>query len=453
MAIQITIGPDSNIEKQYVIHTVFKDYLSIEQIEIRIEEDFKGYLIKFEGKNLKLPDVFFHEFYTKFLKKGYTNKFPIPEKIDLNSYQNISKKITESGDLISIFKKVEADKGFYDLEIDIFGTCFFLLSMFDEFVNHQEEEYQWFPLNNSYLFIHQLCERPIVDEYASLLKYMLLANAKLGEFKLNITHDIDIPFFDSSIRFPRKMKSIVGDFVLRKSPELGFKRISKLFNRNTEKDLYWTFPYILKLARKYELNNQFYFKSGASHPTLDFSYDYTKFEFKDLFYNLLTLGHEIGIHPSYQTPDDFSLFKKEATAFNNFFLQNFGYKIRGGRHHFLRWDYKTSFKNWAEIGYEFDSTMGFPKMTGFRTSTCRPHSVFDLKTRTPLELREVPLVMMDTTIDYFLKLSLKEKKEKMLKLYKSIKYYGGVFTVLYHNQVLITRKQKLEYEFLLENCR
>ena len=88
---------------------------------------------------------------------------------------------------------------------------------------------------------------------------------------------------------------------------------------------------------------------------------------------------------------------------------------------------------WEAHGLSYDSTVGYSDAPGFRCGTCHPFPVFDFVADRPLELVEVPLVVMETTLFSYMHLPAIQAQELILTLAERCREVGGVFTLLWHN--------------------
>jgi len=70
----------------------------------------------------------------------------------------------------------------------------------------------------------------------------------------------------------------------------------------------------------------------------------------------------------------------------------------GGRQHYLRWKLPITWRNWADAGLNYDSTLSFADHAGFRCGICYEYPVYDLKQRKQLKLTERPLIVMEDSV-------------------------------------------------------
>ena len=87
-------------------------------------------------------------------------------------------------------------------------------------------------------------------------------------------------------------------------------------------------------------------------------------------------------------------------------------------------------------GLEYDESYCFSEHEGFRCGTCYPYTVFDVQQDRELDFSELPLIVMDTTLRVYRKLSAAEGFESILKLAHTCQKVNGTFTMLWHNTCL-----------------
>jgi hypothetical protein len=80
-----------------------------------------------------------------------------------------------------------------------------------------------------------------------------------------------------------------------------------------------------------------------------------------------------------------------------------------------------------------DSSLGFTNKEGFRCGTGDIFTVFDIKRRKHMRLKERPLILMDVTLKRA-QLYSREEQFDIMKYYISIgKRYNTKITILFHN--------------------
>jgi peptidoglycan/xylan/chitin deacetylase (PgdA/CDA1 family) len=90
----------------------------------------------------------------------------------------------------------------------------------------------------------------------------------------------------------------------------------------------------------------------------------------------------------------------------------------------------------ANAGFAYDSTLGFAEHYGFRHSYCLPFFPFDFTRGEAHSFLEIPLNVMDVTLHHpnYLQLRPEEMRAALDPMLAEIERFGGVATVLWHNE-------------------
>ncbi|MDM8527693.1 polysaccharide deacetylase family protein [Anaerolineales bacterium HSG24] len=317
---------------------------------------------------------------------------------------------------------------------DIIATIFFMLSRWEETVVGIRDEHERFPATASVAYKQGFLDRPIVDEYALILREWIRVllptwTPKSHQFTVKLSHDIDHLARFSSIK--AGFRNLAGDIIKRRN-------ISQ--TRQTVVDLWWQqfnlaltpqMQGIKKLAEFSEQNGMqstFYFMATDPSP-YDKGYDLTSSVIRYCIKELLKNGHEIGFHPGYYTFNNPEQLAKEKSRLN-IALRKTQY---GGRQHYLRFQVPNTWRHWEQIGLSYDSTMGYAEYEGFRCGTCHPFQPFDVIKNRILNVTEIPLIVMDVTLKQYRHLSPQEGYLRIITLAQRCKNVGGTFTLLWHN--------------------
>jgi hypothetical protein len=284
-----------------------------------------------------------------------------------------------------------------------------------------------------------------VNEYAEILwrslqKLWPSLQRKKSDFKILLSHDVDVPFFFSSAPYPK---------LFLRSARQALQTRSSLPLRSffQEKDPYDTFDWIMDQSEKLGLLSSFNFIPGGSSK-FDRAYQISDPRILKLFDRIKTRGFEIGFHPSYQTFRNPELFFEELETLRRLSPQ----EILGGRQHYLRFEVPWTWRTWNKARLKYDSTLGYAETTGFRASICQEFPVYDVIDRKPLELFERPLILMEGSIldEERMNLGVTERARQHIQDLKSeCRHYGGDFTVLWHNSRLVSEAERDLYLFSL----
>src|SRR5699024_515563 len=130
-------------------------------------------------------------------------------------------------------------------------------------------------------------------------------------------------------------------------------------------------------------------RHGTPH---DSNYNLEHPAIRTLIREIHARGHEIGLHPSYDTYRDPEQIAYEFSRLRAVCDQE---RVRqdawGGRMHYLQWEQPTTLRAWNSAGLAYDSTMTYADHAGFRCGTCFDYPAFDPIAGEPLQLRIRPL--------------------------------------------------------------
>jgi len=341
------------------------------------------------------------------------------------------------------------------LGLDIAGSAFFMLSRYEEAVLPDRDEHGRFPARASLAYREGFLGRPIVDEYVEIVWACMKRlwpglERKQCQYQVCLSHDVDHPLGSVGKSWIRVVKSAGGDVIRRKDLGLAARRLGARLMCNPDIDPNNTFDFIMEVSERHGIKSRFYFKAGSSDHRFDEPYNLEMPWLQRLMYRIHERGHEIGIHPSYNTYKNRDAFLAEVQTLRRI-TERLGIAQEewGGRQHYLRWENPTTWQIWEDAGLDYDATLGFADHIGFRCGTCHEFPVFNLKTRKILRLRERPLIVMDATLlaPQYMALRPGQALERIERLSSICRRFGGTFSLLWHNNSLVEPWQR---EFYLE---
>ena len=434
----------------YITNVIFEHWLGFKICYFSSVSDYVELEIEGTQKRILLPDIFFSssEFGSK---EPFYGSFIFQDRHELPN--NLANQLgTKDVPAFFKFKKCECDRDGILLSLDILGVSFFLLSRIEEYYSNDTDEHGRYLGANSLMSKFNCVDIPIVDIYLEILWHKILEvfpglQRKRLVYKKNISCDVDNPFLFHSTRL-NLLKRTAGDVLYRKSLRMATQTLQGLF---TGKDAYKKDPYseainfIIRENDKASNRVQFNFIPYASNNRFDGPGMFGTAEVKDMIDRISVSGHEVGIHPGYDTFDNQYCLDKTVDRFRQHSSE---IGLIKGRQHYLRWKVGITDLLYESAGISIDSSLGNADVGGFRCGTSRAFPVFSLTKRKVLELVEEPLLIMENT--YFSPKYLnygvtQEALEKMLEIKRWCKNLNGVFTVLWHNTSLITEKEKEMY--------
>ncbi len=312
--------------------------------------------------------------------------------------------------------------------VDLLSSALFMLTRWEESMSHARDQHDRFPAVNSVAFRQSFLDRPLIDEYALILQAWIKAllpewTPQPLSFSVKLSHDIDFVCATS-------WRRLGGDLFKRRSLSLARKSLSSMLV--PEKDPYVRGCYELAdLSETHDFQSAFYFMA-AKQNRFDIGYDPQGRRVQRLIKDLRKRGHEIGFHPGYTTPEGAAHFMAEKRRMDT----ALGETCYGGRQHYLRFAAPQTWRLWEAAGLAYDSTLGYADHEGFRCGTCQPFHPFDIEQDRQLDLLEIPLLVMDSTLKNYRKLSPQQARNQILAIAKRCRQVNGLFTLLWHNTSL-----------------
>lgn len=256
-----------------------------------------------------------------------------------------------------------------------------------------------------------------------------------------LTHDVD----STTLSLKQRMRHLFYS-IKNRDAQAVINGCLGVFNSSKDPD--WQFEHILSLEKKYNARSTFYFMATEDH---DKRYDISSCA--DTISYLEQEGWEVGLHGGMESYNDAAVLLEEKRRLEQYTKQ----PVVGIRQHFLRLDPQCTWKFQHEAGFMYDTTLGYSDALGFRSGAAHLYPVYtgeDGKTIT-----EIPLAVMDTTIDSYLHYSFDTDAEDVWKMIQevidSIIAVGGCAAFLWHtnrfNSVLYPGASAI-YERLLRYC-
>ena len=322
---------------------------------------------------------------------------------------------------------------------DIIASAYFLLTRYEEMVRRDvRDEHGRFPGRESLPFRAGFIHRPIVEEYAALLRQWLqMFQVNLPKprrrFSILLTHDVDCLRKYSSVRQLGKMTAGVA---------LGRQSLRKVFEGwaayfHWKKDPYDTFDTMIRLDTAFQKTIYssaahviYFFPTGEKLPFENF-YNIQSPTARRLISQIRQSGASSGIHTSLNASKNPKQIAKEKILLEEIWDDS----ITWNRHHYLSWNNISDGWDLAQAGIQHDSTLGYPDVAGFRLGMCHPFPLFDPNRLEPFGIEEHPLLVMDCTLTdpNYMNLNYDDAWQYTNNLIQQTKKYNGEFILLWHN--------------------
>jgi hypothetical protein len=461
MTLLVEAPPAHEPERRYILDVVLADRLGLEwrlevqeRRDVRIALDGDG-----ERRGLVLPDLLFATpawLEPPSLPGDSLYWLPVPEIAaeTMAPAQSLPVLYGAGGELM------RTEPSTVELGVDLLGGCFFMLSRYEERVVPARDAYGRFPAAASVAHRHGFLGLPVADAYVELLWVALrhlwpgLERRPREEFRVALTHDVDDPLSSLGRTPYERLRQLGADVLVRRDAGLTARRLRSWpasARGHHRRDPNNTFDFLMDVSERHGLVSAFYFLAvdgAASEHDPAYTVDHPWIE--ALMRHIHERGHEIGFHAGFdthldpqRTQDEFDRLRRAAER------AGARQDAWGGRQHYLRWENPSTWSNWDRAGLAYDSTLAYADQIGFRAGTCHEYRAFHLLERRPLRLRERPFQVMDRTVSDYMGLAPDAARDAILTLTAECRRYGGTLSLLWHNNALLTARQKRWYEQLV----
>lgn len=438
-------------EKNYIIDVMFSEFFNLEyEVIIDDNHEYISITLDNEARLVVCCELLNIE--------DYLSSHHLPK------VRYVKNKFTPECDIPNLYGtgNVEVSDSEIICNIDIFSSCFFMLSRMEEKNSTIKDNHNRFQSNNSIAFKFGFLDRPIVDEYTEMLWNMLSylqpsLIRKQHNFKKFITCDVDWPYDPVRRSLKKSLKKFVGDLLKRKDIMSAVTTLKLYLYHQLglkQGDIYRSsIDWMMDVNEKVGNKISFYFISFAT-TELDSTFDLTSSDMIELLQSISARGHEIGLHPGYNTFQHEKNFKKSVETLKHAMdIAGINQQSIGGRMHYLRWDASITASLWAKNGLAYDSTLSFADLSGFRCGTCREFSMFDLNEKSHLQLKQRPLINMECTVISPMYEGLgysNQAMERFKYFIRKTSQYNGNYTLLWHNSHFSNAKDKQFYKELIK---
>lgn len=406
-------SPKTSSRLYYILKFLFND---IQGVEFKITQDKSDFL---SSDLVKI----------NYSKDSFDSGLQIVPSGLLFETDIIQKKIeVEEWQDFKVFFKTSEENEF---QFDIFSASFYLVSRYEEYLPFSADQHGRFEANQSLAGQKGFLYDPLVDQWACKLAKVL--KAKYADFKTCEREFTYISTIDVDNAYAYLYKGTVRTIgaTMRDLLKMDFNENIKRFQALTgEKDPFDTYGYLDALHKQYGIEPLWFFLVG-NYNTYDKNLPLDNEAFQTLI-KTISEKAEIGIHPSYDSNNDFKQLQKEFD-----YLSGISAKpISRSRQHYLKLLFTETYQSLLKLGIREDYTLGYATDVGFRAGTCTPFYFYDLYNEKETILKIYPFQVMDTTLNQYLKLTVDEAIEKIGEVINKVKQVNGTFISLWHNESL-----------------
>ncbi len=260
------------------------------------------------------------------------------------------------------------------LDVDVFGSAFFMLTRYEEVVVPDRGSYDRFPAASSLAAREGFLSSPIVDAYVELLwaackrVWPTLRRAP-REYSVLLTHDVDDPLASIGRTPAFVARELAGDLVRRRDLRVAGRRArSVLAARRGDYrfDPHNTYDFLMDVGERAGIRCAFYFLGHRSvtesAPT---THQLAHPAVQALVGAIGRRGHEVGFHGGFGTYLD-PVRTKEEFDYLHSVAERQGVRQQrwGGRQHYLQWANPHTWRNWHDAGLAYDATLCYAESPG-----------------------------------------------------------------------------------------
>lgn len=317
-----------------------------------------------------------------------------------------------------------------DFPFDIFAAIFYLISRYEEYLPHEKDMYGRYAHENSLAFKEGFLNVPLVNIW--LNAFAKAIREKHPSFTIRHSPFTFLPTYDIDIAYSYKHKSLVRTVggLLRNNP---LERVKVLSGK--QKDPFDAYQWMDDLHTTNDLQPLYFFLTAQKNGLYDKNILPHTAAFQQLVKHHTGL-YETGIHPSWQSGDNFLLLKQEKKILEDIS----GKQITRSRQHYIRFHLPSGYRRLLEAGITDDYSMGYGSINGFRASVASSFYWYDLEKDEPSWLRIHPFCFMEANSFYEQHLSAEQAYEEALHFLNICKAVNGTMITIWHNNFLGTAK-------------
>ncbi len=320
-----------------------------------------------------------------------------------------------------------------DHAFDLLAASFFLISRYEEYLPHTQDEYGRYAHTNSIAFRNGFLKRPLVDEWIEDLKESLVERFPSQVFLPNIptylpTCDVDVAWCYRNKGWLRNAGGFFKDLLAarwRQSLERW------LVLAGLKSDPFSIFIELEEHHQLYGLKARYFFLLAKEIK----GYDKNIPRNSHMLQRLMRWVHEespTGIHFSWAAANNETLMKEEW----HFMQQVIHEAVVANRMHYINFHLPKTFRQLMAAGITEDYSMGYGSINGFRASTSHPFFWYDLQSESTTGLLLYPFAWMEANSIFEQKDSPDAAAIELQEMYDVVMRTGGTFITICHNHLM-----------------
>lgn len=261
----------------------------------------------------------------------------------------------------------------------------------------------------------------------------------LPKFEIRMSHDVDAIQKTVPIRLKQGCFNLfnAGRGISRGELAEATSRVKEAFRFFLGHEDWWLFEPLLELERENGVRATFHFYAESEKKSLkswffDPGYDVREKKLRVLLQNLKAAGHQVGLHPGYDTWNN----AKKIKSAKKIVEKTISNKITSCRQHWLRFSWRDTWNAQSLAGLSNDSTLMFNDRPGFRNSSALAWNPYNQCQLASHKFSALPTVFMDSHFYDYKPMSVVERQAAIRYWIKECQVVNGVVSVLWHPHTL-----------------
>jgi hypothetical protein len=325
-----------------------------------------------------------------------------------------------------------------DFPFDIFAAAFYLITRYEEYLPHQQDNYGRYAHTGSLAHNEGFLHLPLINIWLQDFKKALHKKYpalvfRYASFKFIPTYDIDVAWSFLHKGWKRSIGGLMRSLLYGQWSQ-AMKRINVW--RRKEKDPFDAYEWLDSLHLYCRMRAYYFFLVAAKPRGYDKNISPSSKAFQYLI-RYHASGYRVGIHPSWHSGDQEQSLKEEIEWMELMADK----KMTRSRQHYIRLSLPRTYRQLIEYGIEQDFSMGYGSINGFRASVASSFYWYDLEKEERTNLRIFPFCFMDANAFYEEKHSAGKAMHELMHYYHLIRKVNGLMVTVWHNSFLGTDPQ------------
>ena len=340
----------------------------------------------------------------------------------------------------------------FAVPFDLVASAFVLLAAWDELTSPARDAHGRFPFAASTFATEPLLAigRPPVDQYVGVVRSLVDARlAALGRpplkppqwgaderFALALTHDVDdlrrwilrgLLATGNDLAAAARGGRLPRGHIVRSD----LARLGVAGDGPYGQDPYRTVLTLLEREGRLGASSTFFVLASHSHPNDGLQPEVYQRRVPALLRLLATHEREIGLHGNHRDAHDPAALQADHASL----AERARSTVAGVRYHYLKCLYHDTLPMLDDAGFAYDTSLAFAEHEGWRCGFSHPFHPYDVARERQLDIVELPLALMDSTLQdvKYRGLALPQAREAALAVAQRLRETGGGSAVLWHH--------------------